>query len=552
VTLELRPYQRAAVDAIYRAFLDGTNAPLIVMPTGSGKAPTLCTFIREALEQWPDQRIVQLVHVRELVSQNLKTMLHIWPDAPVSVYSAGLRSRDLSGQVVFGSIQSLYRKAFELQKVDLVIIDEAHLIPAAGDGMYRKLLSDLAEINGGPVPMCGFTATPFRLSSGSLVEGEGRVFEKIAHEVGLIELIDGGYLCPPVTRATATRIETKGVATRGGEFVAAQLQAAVDREEITEAACDEIVAAGADRRSWLVFSTGIDHAFHIRDALRRRGISCETVTGETPVGERDRVVRAFKNGELRCLTNDSVFTTGFDAPTTDLIAVLRPTQSAGLWIQMVGRGTRTAEGKKDCLILDFGQNAFRHGPLDQIRGHLKKDGGPAPVKECPSCHTIIPAASLECPQCGHEWEIERERAKHSARPDAAPLLSSQVSDWLPVTTVNYHEHRKPGSPPSLRVDYYCGFARYSEWVCFEHQGYACTKAEKWWLGRAVPGVNPCPRGTPYRCEVPDTVDRALFWRSNLEARGQFMTPTAIRIRPDGKFFKIVAVRFDPLPAEAAA
>src|SRR5688572_1248556 len=351
--LILRPYQRTALRAVYDAFQRGVQNPLVAMPTGSGKAPTLCTFIKEAIEQWPDQRILSLVHIQELVAQNVATMLRIWPDAPVSVYSAGLGSRDLSGQVVMASIQSVYKRAYDLQRVDLIVVDEAHLIPPSGDGMYKRLLADLAKINGGDVPMVGFTATPFRLSSGSLVDGKGAVFDELSHEVGLLELIDGGYLCPPITKATTAQIDTSGVATRGGEFVASQLQAAADRVHLTEAACDECCVQGRDRRSWLVFSTGVDHAFHIRDALRKRGISCETVTGETPPTERRAIVQAHKDGRIRCLTNDSVLTTGYDNPIVDMLAVLRPTQSPGLWVQMVGRGTRLAEGKSDCLVLDF-------------------------------------------------------------------------------------------------------------------------------------------------------------------------------------------------------
>lgn len=522
--ITLRPYQREAINATYNAFRAGVSAPLVVMPTGSGKAPTLCTFIREALEQWPDQRMVMLVHVRELVEQNLRTMLRIWPDAPVSVYSAGLRCRDLSGRVVFGSIQSLYKRAYDLQKVDLLISDESHLIPASGDGMYRKLLDDLAKINGGQVPMVGFTATPFRLSTGSLVEGDGRVFDRVVHEVGLLELIDGGYLCPPITRATDTKIDTRGVGTRGGEFIAAALQRATDKTEITKTACAEIVKAGADRRSWLVFSTGVEHARHIRDELRSLGVSCEMVSGETPLSERDRMIRAHKTGQLRALVNDSVLTTGYDNPIVDLLAVLRPTQSAGLWVQMVGRGTRTAPGKTDCLVLDFGGNAHRHGPLDQITGRFKNGSGVPPMKDCPECNAIILAGLLACPHCGFEFDITRERKQHEAVATAAPLLSADMSDWLPVKAVTYHRHTKPGSPDSLRVDYHCGLARYSEWVCVEHGGYAAAKAARWWHQR-------------HDEEVPDTVSCALILAPDLDR------PHAIRIRRDGQYWRVVQVRF---------
>ena len=273
-------------------------------------------------------------------------MLRIWPDAPLTVYSAGLKSKDMSGRIVFGSIQSLYKRAFELQKVDLIICDECHLIPPSGDGMYRKLMEDLALCNGGRVPVVGFTATPWRLSSGSLVEGEGRVFDRIAYEAELIPLIRDGWLCSPVTRAGVTQIDTKGVGTRGGEYILSALQGVADRTEITRAACAEIVKAGIDRRSWIVFSTGIQHALHIRDELRGHGISAERVTGETPLGERDRIIRAHKSGELRCLTNDSVLTTGYDNPMVDLIALLRPTKSTGLTSRWSGAAQGYVTAKK--------------------------------------------------------------------------------------------------------------------------------------------------------------------------------------------------------------
>lgn len=523
--LELRGYQRDAIKAIYGAFQAGIERPLIVMPTGSGKAPTLCTFIREALEQWPDQRLLMLVHIRELVEQNLKTMLRIWPDAPVSVYSAGLRSRDLSGQIVFASIQSIYKRAYDLQKVDLVIVDEAHLIQAEGDGMYRRLLADLATINGGSVPMVGFTATPFRMSTGSLVEGKGRVFDQIAHEVGLADLIANGWLCPPIAKAPATRLSVDGVGTRGGEFIASQLQAAVDRAELTEAACDEIVAAGKDRRSWVAFSSGVDHALHIRDALRARGVTAETITGSTPLSERDAIIRGFKAGRIRCLTNDSVLTTGFDHPPLDLIAVLRPTKSAGLWVQMVGRGTRLAEGKENCLVLDFGGNTTRHGPIDCITGKIKEGDRAPPTKTCPECQSIIPAAAVVCPDCGHEFPAtEREREAHAAEPDGGPILSTQASDWLPVTKVTYHKHISAAGNRVLRVDHYCGLARYSEYLSVEASGYAREKAYSWWRQRT-------------KRPLPGTLEEAhseTMWLA---------IPDAIRIKPDGKFHRVVSVRF---------
>jgi DNA repair protein RadD len=136
----------------------------------------------------------------------------------------------------------------------------------------------------------------------------------------------------------------------------------------------------------------------VRDAIREHGISAETVTGDTPGPERDGILTAFKAGRLRCVTNANVLTTGFDAPGTDLIALLRPTKSVGLYVQMVGRGTRLAEGKDDCLVLDFAGNTARHGPIDTVDGRKKEpaEDGKAPIKTCPECKTINHASARHC------------------------------------------------------------------------------------------------------------------------------------------------------------
>jgi DNA repair protein RadD len=110
---------------------------------------------------------------------------------------------------------------------------------------------------------------------------------------------------------------------------------------------------GHDRRSWLLFCAGVDHACHASEAVRARGVSCATIFGHTPKAERDRIIAAFKRGEVRALASMGVLTTGFDAPAVDLIAMLRPTKSTGLYVQMAGRGTRLAPGKDNCLVLDF-------------------------------------------------------------------------------------------------------------------------------------------------------------------------------------------------------
>jgi DNA repair protein RadD len=270
----------------------------------------------------------------------------------------------------------------------------------------------------------------------------------------------------------------------------------------------------------------VAHARHVRDAIREHGISAETVTGDTPGPKRDGILAAFNAGRLRCVTNANVLTTGFDAPGTDLIALLRPTKSVGLYVQMVGRGTRLAEGKDNCLVLDFAGNTARHGPIDTVDGRKKEAAGDgdAPTKVCPECQTINQASVRRCVGCDHEFPPPPLQV--SAEAAANALLSTQVqTTWCDVTSVRYVLHEKLGKPASLRVTYECGLARHSEWVCFEHAGFPREKAVTWWRSRAP------------HLPAPANVGEAL------QKSDALRQPTAIQIRPVGQYTEIVNARF---------
>src|SRR5262245_21866708 len=529
--LSLRSYQQAAITAIYNYFADKSGHPIVVIPTAGGKSIVVAAFVQGVLQQWPDQRILIVTHVRELIAQNHAEMMALWPEAPAGIYSAGLRKREIGAQVLFAGIQSIHRRAYDVQQCDLVLIDEAHLIPRASDTMYRRFLDTLARIN--PyLKVIGFTATPYRLDSGMLHQGEERLFTDIAYEVSIRDLIEQAYLCPLISKATNIELDVSGVGSRGGEFIAGQLQAAVDRDPITRAAIDEVVAYGEDRRSWLLFCSGVEHAIHVAEAVRAAGVSCETIFGHTPTAERDRIIGAFKCGNVRALASMGVLTTGFNAPAVDLIAMLRPTKSAGLYVQMAGRGTRLAPGKQNCLVLDFAGNVARHGPIDAVTPKRPSEAESAPpTKTCPECDSILAAAVRQCPDCGHLFPPPE--TKVAATATTLAILSTMRPQWVPVSGVSFSRHEKPGKPPSLRVDYRCGLVCHSEWVCFEHTGYARQKAVAWWRARSnVP--------------VPSTIAAALA------ASNALATPSAIAVRPSGRFTEILNYRFERCDTPAYA
>jgi DNA repair protein RadD len=523
--LTLRPYQQAAITAIYGYFQNHKGNPLVVIPTAGGKSLVMAAFIEGVLKAWPDQRILIVTHVRELIAQNHAEMIGLWPEAPAGIYSAGLGKREAQARILFAGIQSIHRRAAEIGHTDLVLIDEAHLIPGSSSTMYRRFLDGLTRINPA-LKVIGLTATPFRLDSGMLHEGKNALFNDIAYEAPVRDLIDAGYLSPLVSKQPATRLDVSKVGTRAGDFIQRDLAAAVDKEAITRAAVTEIIEHGRDRKSWLAFCSGVDHARHVAEEFGRQGIICRTIFGDTPKEERDAIIAAFKRGEIRALASMGVLTTGFNAPAVDLIALLRPTKSAGLYVQMVGRGTRLAPGKENCLVLDFAGNVRRHGPIDLVRPRRAGEagGGDAPTKVCPECDSIIALSATECPDCGYVFPAREVKIAPTAA--TLPVLSPKVQ-WLPVDGVSYSRHDKLGGLPSLKVTYSCGLTSYSEWVCIEHQGYARQKAAEWWRKRA-PG-----------CPVPLTVDQAIA-EAALLAR-----PSAISVRPSGRYVEISGHRFDP-------
>jgi len=499
----LRPYQQEAVNAVYDYLRTKEGNPCVVLPTASGKTPLLATICRDAATYW-NGRVLVLAHVKELLQQAADKLQAICPDVPVGVYSAGLGSRDTEEPVIVAGIQSVYQKADLLGHFDLIIVDEAHLLPEDGEGMYRSFLGRMKEINPN-VRLIGLTATPYRMKSGMLC-GPDNLLNEICYEIGVKELIVRGYLCPLKSKGSPLAVDTSNLHIRGGEFVPAEVEALVGTEEFEQAACREIAMRTRDRNSVLVFAASVERAEAVCQLLRAySGSECAVVTGETSSGERDLLLRRFKRetvggnllGDplppLKYLVNVNVLTTGFDAPNVDCVVLLRPTASPGLFYQMIGRGFRLHESKTDCLVLDYGKNIIRHGPVDAVRikQASERGEGEAPAKECPKCHQIVHAAVSVCNECGYEFP--KRSQNHEREASSEGIISGEVTDTTyTVLGIDYNVHQKhgagPGDPRSVRVDYVIqqnhGYQRTkSEWVCPEHGGWSRKKFEDWWKKR---------------------------------------------------------------------
>lgn len=492
--MTLRDYQRTAIDALYAHLQNHNDNPVIVAPTGSGKSLIIAQIVTDVTSE--GGRAVVLAHVKELLEQNANKILAFCPDVDLGIYSAGLRSRNGTAQVVVAGIQSVRSRACELGRFDIIIIDEAHRLSPDENTSYQKFIADARVVNP-DVRVIGLTATPYRLDCGPICKPEN-LFNSIAYEIGIKELIEAGYLCRLFSKSAKHEVNTSGLHVRAGEFVADEVEELVNTDIAVQHAVAEIVMKSEDRKSVLIFAASVKHGEHIVAEFRQaHNYECGYIIGDTPDLERSQTLDRFQDGDLKYLCNVGVLTTGYDCPKIDLIAICRPTLSPGLFVQMVGRGLRIHPDKTDCLILDFGQNFRRHGPIDAIKVKEKKDvEGTAPCKECPSCAEMCHASVLICPACGHEFPpIEKKQTFQASR--AAALSSQQQTTFtdFDVIDAKYSEHRKKHSPEesprTLRVDYKVGKLGVwkSEWVCFEHEGFARSKAMAWWRKRSQ---DPCP------------------------------------------------------------
>jgi DNA repair protein RadD len=526
--MELRLYQQEAIAALYDYLQSKPGNPVVCAPTGSGKSLMIAQVIKDAVQLWQG-RVLVVAHVKELLVQDSQALQDLAPDIPFGIYSAGLGSKDVHAPVVIAGIQSAYRNAEELGHFNLVLVDEVHRVPDSGDGQYRTLLEDLKKINP-EIRMIGFSATPYRTGTGPIC-GADKLFTEVCYDIGIKELIVNGYLCRLMSKTTrSAKVDTSQLHMRAGEFIAEEVEALMNGDDEKVAlACIEIGEKTEDRKSVLIFCCGVDHAKKVAQML-------QDVTGDTNIGtvfaetsdeDRDRAVEQFKSGTMKYLVNVGVYTTGFDAKNCDAVVLLRPTASEVLYVQMVGRGFRISPGKDNCLILDFGGNVQRHGPVDMIQPRKKGTGssGPPPTKECPACQSIIAPGFKVCPDCGFEFPVKE--VKHEVKAGDADVVS-QDDYKLEIEEVQYALHKKKGEDnptPTMRVEYHfvSGLSWVSEWICFEHFGFARDKAGMWWRGRS---------NEP----IPPTVEAAL---RIIEEKG-IKEPKAITYKPEGKYKRIIA------------
>jgi DNA repair protein RadD len=388
--IQLRDYQQEAVAATIDHFRRSNDPAVIVLPTGAGKSLVIAELARLAR-----RRILVLAHVKELVEQNHSKYLAYGLDA--SIFAAGLNRKENHTQVVFGSVQSVARNLDQFaDEFSLVIIDECHRVSLDENSEYQTILASLRQYNP-ELKVLGLTATPYRLDSGWIYQQhlpdkhqqtqDVTAFSCCIYELPLRYMIDNDFLTPiewldaPVAFYDFEQLRPGPQGSFREEDVNRVLKSA---KRATARITQQIIEQALERQGVMIFAASVAHAKEIISYLPPE--SSAIITGAMNQRARDSVVQAFKKQQIKFLVNVSVLTTGFDAPHVDLIAVLRPTESVGLYQQIIGRGLRLSPDKQNCLVLEYAGNSH-----DLFRPEI---GTPKPDSD-----SVI--VDIPCPVCEH-------------------------------------------------------------------------------------------------------------------------------------------------------
>jgi len=389
---KLRDYQQQAVKSVIEFFRKRREPVVVVLPTGAGKSLVIAELAHIA-----KGRVLVLAHVKELVEQNHEKYQSYGLSA--GIYSASLGKKDWEHKAIFGSVQSVARAPDDFfHNFSLLVIDECHRVAEEGSTQYQEVIKKLQDRNP-TLFILGLTATPYRLglgwiyeysSLGELKTDKKRFFKRCVYELPLAYMVKNHYLTPPVkidipvTSYDFSALEMKEGATYSSSEVEEILKS---QKRLTPLIIANIIdiTERYHRKGVMIFSASVKHAEEIMGYLPPG--EAKLVLGDTNLQDRAAIISEFKEQRFKYLVNVSVLTTGFDAPHVDVIALLRPTESNSLYQQIVGRGLRLSDGKKDCYVLDY--TGISHDIFAPEVGEKRPAPGTVPV--------LVP-----CPDCGFE------------------------------------------------------------------------------------------------------------------------------------------------------
>lgn len=569
MAVTLRDYQVRTLDQVWAALQVKLNV-LISAPCAAGKTIMFSKIVQRLLRENPAFRALILTDREILVTQSRDKLAAVAPELAADIgiaCSSVTADRDLSRRVTIASRQTLVNHLDRFEPVQLVIVDECHLMAIPTEtkpepDQFAAIIGKLRAYNQN-MRMVGCTASPYRLNTGYIFGSENRpgsrpYFDQIDAQITTTELLAGGYIAPLTGRVnTSAGLEEdlRNVNVIGGEYNLGQVSMAMCKASHVQTCIDAWRLYAGDRKKTLVFCCTIEHAEAVAKAFSDAGIPATAIHSKLTQVEESVRFSAMERGTLQVFTSVAKLTTGMDVVDLDCGILARPTKSTALYKQMVGRFQRTAPGKTDALILDLVGATTEFGTdMDNLRVNVPRgdgEGGEAVVKICPGtnpdgtvCGISVHASLKYCPACGYEFPVaEAVEAKIGAL-KKVEFNAAKEPDIYEVASVYYeiHESRKTGKS-LIKVGYFCGiYSTFNEWICLPdfYQGYAVDKARDWWEARTE---------EPF----PSSVEEFIFLSDSL------VWPTHVAVVEDGKFNRVVECMFaeigdqvpDEMPVEHA-
>ncbi len=489
----LRYYQQDAVLA-YMSYLrlNKKGNGVIVMPTGSGKAYTLSELIRIFAGDH-GARVVVVSHTKKIVKQDYDSSCKLWPEGKelFGINSDGLGMRSTKRQVLFCGIQSVYKDAKAIGKINLLIIDENHKVNMDDAVQYKTFINDLLKINPN-MRVCGLTATEYRQGIG-LIYGPSKlqIFDDLVYRANTKELINQGYLAKPIVPEVKkeARIDTEGLPVSTGQnkdYLEPELMERANIKDLIDIQTMTILDETEGNESIASFAVNIEHAENIAASYRKLGEKSIAVVHSKIYEDDQELVEDFENGKIRVLVSVNMFIEGFDAPNIQVLDVRKPTKSPGRYVQMIGRGFRLCIeiGKTTFKVFDFAMNVAEHGPVDEVSGDYRGEKALS-YKKCRNCGEEFHPRLSKCPFCGYKPEpmgIDWED-KTSSDPGKLSIISEPK--WFEVDYLHcVKPNPKKGIPSSIVVHYYCvEKKKFTKEILFDNDGKLWLKNH---LGNDIP------------------------------------------------------------------
>jgi DNA repair protein RadD len=481
----LRDYQKAAVDAAMSFVKYRSGHGYITAPGGSGKS-IMIAKLAELLVDIGFQ-VVVLARNEKLLTQN-KAKLSPSYQERAGIYCAGLGFKEDDKLITIASAQSIY--GVTLPKIEdrelIALVDECDEInpDSEGETQYWQFFRN----NGNP-RIIGFTATPFRLSSGAISWGEEII------RIPLDALIKKGHIVPPVNKASEVDLSSVPV-TSLGDYSAPHLDEIYDDPDLLKVSMDLLLKYAHDRHHVLVFCQSLKHCDAVTNALEYANEGVRVVSGDTPKDELSDILEDFQRGCFKFLVNCQLLTVGVDLPCVDMIALFMATKSKRKFEQAVYRGTRPYPQKDNFLLLDMGNNLYEHGALGSpIRDKKKrKEQLPQQGKICPQCETWMEQAlARECPDCGFQFpESELAKVRHAYEADNTSVAyhsEEKIIQRYEVFDVTYKQKKSKSGNEMIVVEYHCDYGKYgtiAEFLLPHHESdFVQSKARSFFSQRGI-------------------------------------------------------------------